>query len=129
VAWHVNASIERTSQDKLQNRNEESGVNEARAKANANARAERNASGTISSLTMVQGKGDSKFDFQTPQVHRYTPEGLPVYKYVMPLFISILDWLANNCSFFRLAQRYFDLGMKQDDGGSGECPFDCSCCY
>ena len=55
---------------------------EARQKADANAkaRAERDASGTISSVTMVQGKGDSKFDFQQPQVHRFTPEGLPVYK-------------------------------------------------
>mmetsp|Transcript_23703 Transcript_23703/g.28529 ORF Transcript_23703/g.28529 Transcript_23703/m.28529 type:complete len:103 (-) Transcript_23703:340-648(-) len=39
-----------------------------------------------------------------PSVHRYTAEGLPVYK-------------------------YYHLGMKQDDGGTPLCPFDCDCCF
>ena len=39
-----------------------------------------------------------------PSVHRYTPEGLPVYK-------------------------YFHLGMNQEDGGTPQCPFDCECCF
>ena len=46
----------------------------------------------------------STFAFQAPSVHRFTPEGLPVYK-------------------------YFHLGMRQDDGGTAACPFDCNCCF
>jgi hypothetical protein len=83
---------------------------------------------------MVQGKGDSKFDFQAPQVHRYTPDGLPVYKYAKP-FLRLdrrpIVFLPHRSCFFPLVVsfRYFELGMKQDDGGTGQCPFDCSCCY
>lgn len=39
-----------------------------------------------------------------PKVHRYTAEGLPIYK-------------------------FFHLGMQQDDGGTSNCPFDCQCCF
>lgn len=39
-----------------------------------------------------------------PSVHRYTEEGLPVYK-------------------------FYHLGMRQEDGGTPLCPFDCDCCY
>lgn len=46
----------------------------------------------------------SKFDHQDPKVHRVTSDGLPVYK-------------------------YYHLGMKQDDGGTPLCPFDCNCCF
>lgn len=45
-----------------------------------------------------------KFGSQAPSVHRWTSEGLPVYK-------------------------YFHLGMKQEDGGTPLCPFDCKCCF
>lgn len=38
------------------------------------------------------------------RVHRFTAEGLPVYK-------------------------YFHLGMEQNDGGTPLCPFDCDCCF
>ena len=40
----------------------------------------------------------------TPVDRRYTPEGLPIYK-------------------------YFHLGMQQEDGGTPQCPFDCECCF
>ena len=39
-----------------------------------------------------------------PTVHRFTSEGLPVYK-------------------------YYHLGMAQNDGGTPLCPFDCDCCF
>ncbi len=87
------------------------------------ARAEREATGSLASTEMVAAS-TSTFGFQEPkvlrilffffslrylfrhfaQVHRYTAEGLPVYK-------------------------YFHLGMKQDDGGTSLCPFDCDCCF
>lgn len=41
---------------------------------------------------------------EEPSVHRYTEEGLPVYK-------------------------YYHLGMNQEDGGTPLCPFDCKCCF
>lgn len=41
----------------------------------------------------------------SPKVHRFDESsGLPVYK-------------------------FYDLGMKQDDGGTKNCPFDCWCCF
>ena len=45
-----------------------------------------------------------QFGNQAPSVHRWTAEGLPVYK-------------------------FFHLGMKQEDGGTALCPFDCKCCF
>mmetsp|Transcript_67917 Transcript_67917/g.153689 ORF Transcript_67917/g.153689 Transcript_67917/m.153689 type:complete len:153 (+) Transcript_67917:293-751(+) len=74
----------------------------AAKKLAAEARAEREATGSLASAA-VAGQF-SEFEYQAPSVHRFTPEGLPVYK-------------------------YFHLGMKQDDGGTPNCPFDCKCCY
>lgn len=73
-----------------------------KAELAAKARAERDATGSLSSVgTNVAA---SEFDFQDPKVHRVAADGLPVYK-------------------------FFHLGMKQDDGGTPECPFDCKCCF
>ena len=43
-------------------------------------------------------------DAGDPSVHRFTDEGLPVYK-------------------------FYHLGMDQEDGGTPLCPFDCKCCF
>lgn len=47
--------------------------------------------------------GTSRRCHDEPKVHRYTEDGLAVYK-------------------------YYHLGIQQDDGGTPYCPFDCDCC-
>jgi hypothetical protein len=73
----------------------------AAAAAERNAKTVMGQTGPRASLDAV---ASGKFGDQAPSVHRYTPEGLPVYK-------------------------YFHLGMQQDDGGTALCPFDCKCCF
>lgn len=51
---------------------------------------------------LTSEKDDERW--KEPKVHRFTTEGLPIYK-------------------------YYHLGVNQNDGGTPLCPFDCDCCF